>query len=69
MNISLDYSRPDFARSHRWISLNGVWDFESHNGPLCEDVRRRDALARAVTDDTPMRACLRPRDSRDGGVQ
>ncbi len=44
MNISLDYFRPDFARSHRWISLNGVWDFESHNGPLCEDVGRRDAM-------------------------
>lgn len=63
MNISLDYSRPDFARSHRWISLNGVWDFESHNGPLCEDVGRRDAMTRAVTDDPPMRTRRRPRGS------
>jgi len=27
MDISLDYPRPDVDRSHRWISLNGEWDF------------------------------------------
>ncbi len=44
-------------------------DPESPTNPLCENVGRWDALARAVTDDTAMRACLRPRDSRCGGVR
>ncbi len=44
-------------------------DPETHIGPLCEDVGRRDALARAVTDDPPLRACLRPRDSGGEGVR
>ncbi len=24
-----DYPRPDFDRSHRWLSLNGAWDFHA----------------------------------------
>ncbi len=44
-------------------------DPETHIGPLCEDVGRRDALARAVTDDPPLRACLRLRDSGGEGVR
>jgi beta-galactosidase/beta-glucuronidase len=27
MNVRPEYPRPDFDRSHRWLSLNGVWDF------------------------------------------
>lgn len=27
METIADYPRPDFDRSHRWISLNGSWDF------------------------------------------
>lgn len=27
MNPHDDYPRPDFDRSHRWLSLNGAWDF------------------------------------------
>ncbi len=44
-------------------------DPESPTGLLCEDVGRRDALARAVTDDPPMRVRLRPHSSEGGSVQ
>src|SRR5690349_677971 len=27
MNVRPEYPRPDFDRSHSWLSLNGVWDF------------------------------------------
>jgi len=27
MNVRPEYPRPDFDRSHRWVSLNGTWDF------------------------------------------
>lgn len=27
MNVRPEYPRPDFDRSHRWLSLNGTWDF------------------------------------------
>lgn len=27
MNLSPTYPRPDFDRSHAWLSLNGTWDF------------------------------------------
>src|SRR5579885_1013562 len=51
MENTAAYPRPDFDRSHRWLSLNGVWDF----APDPEDRGREEHWERRAGGDWPAR--------------